>query len=178
MGIRRAKIADIQNRGVRRHGEIIRLLEKEHGIETSPATLTRDLKALDEDYRESAKSAIEKERGVSLMRAEAMIRRLNDKLERIDTARRRAEDGEEGAKNYEIESDLPTIRLLKEWEERRSKLLGLDMPTKIAQTDPTGEKEYTGGIPQSFKDRHLSPARDQEEIVVEAEHEPVKEIEG
>jgi hypothetical protein len=47
---------------------------------------------------------------------------------------------------------------LKELEERRSKLLGLDMPTKHAATDPTGQQEY-GKIPDEFKLRALREGR-------------------
>jgi hypothetical protein len=45
-------------------------------------------------------------------------------------------------------------------------MLGLDMPSKIAHTDPSGTKEYTG-IPESFKERFLG----------HVEHEVVEEIE-
>ncbi len=46
---------------------------------------------------------------------------------------------------------IQAVRLLKEIEERRAKLLGLDMPIKTAPTDPTGQREYTG-IPRRRSD--------------------------
>ena len=44
---------------------------------------------------------------------------------------------------------IQAIRL-EELDERRAKVLGLDMPTKHAATDPSGQREYTG-IPDEFK---------------------------
>lgn len=50
-------------------------------------------------------------------------------------------------------------------EERRAKLLRLDMPTKHAATDPSGRREYTG-IPEEFKRRALASHKRQEEAAV------------
>jgi hypothetical protein len=174
MDDRRMAISELIRQGIRNQNEIVRRLAADHGIETSAPTVSRDLKAMEEVYKESARGAIEKERGIALMRCEGMIARLHEKLQRYD----RAIENED-AKAHELESDLPTIRLLKEWEERRSKLLGLDMPSKIAHTDPSGEEEYSG-IPKSFKERffrlHGRPQEEEpEEIVVD--HEPVRELE-
>lgn len=137
---RRMKIAKLIDSGVRTQVEIADRL----GV--SKATISRDMAAMEQVYKEVAASAIEKERGISLLRLEGMIRRLYEKLERMDVARE-ADD-----EDREPESDLPTIRLIKELEERKSKLLGLDKPAKIAHTDPSGEKEATG-IPEDFKRR-------------------------
>lgn len=43
--------------------------------------------------------------------------------------------------------DLKAIDRAIKISERRSRLLGLDAPTKIAPTDPTGEEQYDNNIP-------------------------------
>jgi hypothetical protein len=67
------------------------------------------------------------------------------------------------------------LRLLKELEERRAKLLGLDMPTKHASTDPTGQREY-GGIPPELKRQLLMESRRKREAEASpsVDHEPVR----
>jgi hypothetical protein len=60
---------------------------------------------------------------------------------------------------------IQALRLLTEIEERRSKLLGLDMPTKHASTDPTGQKE--------FKKRILEQRRREAEKATIVDHEPL-----
>ena len=42
--------------------------------------------------------------------------------------------------------DLAAVDRLCRLSERRSKLLGLDLPVKVAPTDPTGTREYGEGI--------------------------------
>jgi hypothetical protein len=67
------------------------------------------------------------------------------------------------------------------WLKRRSRvrapsvtlLLGLDMPTKHASTDPTGQKEYKGGIPEEFKKRILEQRRREAEEATVVDHEPL-----
>lgn len=52
------------------------------------------------------------------------------------------ENGER--KTYRLQDQTPLLQAIDrvvKVSERRSRLLGLDMPTKVAATDPTGEKE-------------------------------------
>ena len=42
--------------------------------------------------------------------------------------------------------NFKTVEILLKIQDRRAKLLGLDMPQKTALTDPSGEKEFTGLI--------------------------------
>lgn len=175
---RRVKVAEYLQAGVRNQREISRRLKEDHDISASPPTISRDMKAMHEVYEKVAAGAIDRERGIALMRCEENIERLYQRLDRLDDSRKRAEESDE---NFYEESELPTLRLIKEWEERKSKLLGLDRPSKIAHTDPTGENEYTG-IPESFRKKFLSSlgSRHQQEEeegeIVEAE--VVQEIEG
>lgn len=159
---RRRLVAEYMLAGVRTHRDIIQRLKDDHNIEVSEATMTRDVKALKEIYRETATEAIDEERGITLMRLEGYVERVVNRLHRLDKLRAESDVDE----TMLADDEKATIRLAKELEESRRKMLGLDMPSKIAHTDPTGTKEYTG-IPESFKDRFFG----------EVEHEPIQEIE-
>lgn len=77
------------------------------------------------------------------------LRRME--LERLDALHgvlwAQAQDGDQGAVD----------RLLRVME-RRARLLGLDAPTKIAPTDPTGQEEYGNDIKQQLISRFASIA--------------------
>jgi hypothetical protein len=47
------------------------------------------------------------------------------------------------------------------------------MPTKHASTDPTGQGEYKGGIPEEFKKRILEQRRREAEEATVVDHEPL-----
>lgn len=169
---RRMLVAEYTQKGVRNHAEIARRLLLEHGISVDRTTVSRDKKALEQVYREVAAAAIETERGITARRFEMLQERNFKKLEEYDRKKAEAEaNGEE----FEY-SDLPTIRMIKEIEESRRKMLGLDKPSKIAHTNPEGDEEYKGGIPKSFWDRLAPPDGGDEGEIVDAEIIP--EIEG
>lgn len=130
---RRHRLAQLINEGVRPQRELAEIL----GV--SDRTVRNDLVALDKEYTEMGASVVgkmrDRERTVSLMRLERYIQKLQSDI-------------------YDPDKNIQTIRLLKELEERRAKLLGLDAPTRIAPTDPTGEDEYSG-IPEAAKRRML-----------------------
>lgn len=86
---------------------------------TAYKTVQTALQEIRDNYRETATEVM----GVELARLDALTVMLWKK----------AAGGEPAA----------TDRILRIME-RRAKLLGLDAPTKIAPTDPTGESEYAG----------------------------------
>ncbi len=148
---RRNKIARYIEMGERNQQRIKENLARD-GYTVSSATITRDVQALQADYAADSKAKIENEKGISLRRIERYIRNLQPKVQ---------------------EGDTKSIRLAKELEETRAKLLGLYMPAKIAHTNPEGDKEFSG-IPDSFKQQYLG--KKEEEIIVDAE--VIQEIEG
>lgn len=163
---RRTEVELLRIQGVTSTRAIARELAQK-GINVSHATVHGDIQAIDAQYREANRDAIERERGCAQARLDSLIARCMSKLKSMDEAR------EQGVMEYEL-PDLQTIRLIKELEERKAKLLGLDRPSKIAHTDPSGEKEYTG-IPESFKRRFLSGNKEEEEVI---DAEIIPEIEG
>ena len=153
MAQRRKKIARYIEMGERNQTRIKEALEND-GIEVSAATITRDIKTLNEDFVKSSRSSIEAEKGLSLRRLEKMLQELQAPMKRKEPW---------------------SFREARAIERDRAKLLGLDMPAKIAHTDPSGEKEYTG-IPEDLKRKMLQEA--EEEIIVDAEVIPELESAG
>jgi hypothetical protein len=150
---RRHELSQLVSQGIRRHAELAERL----GV--SERTVQRDLAELERVYTErGANQMVEiqnRERMISWQRIEDAIQDLRPMIENQRTR-------------------IQALRLLKELEERRAKLLGLDMPTKHAATDPTGQREYTG-IPNELRRDLLMASRQkrQEETVV-VDHEPVR----
>ena len=126
---RRDELSRLVSAGVRRHRDLAERL----GV--SERTVRRDLEELERVYTERGADVImdiqNRERMVSWQRLEDAIQELQPMIRNPKTP-------------------IQALRLLKELEERRAKLLGLDMPTKHAATDPSGEREYTG-IPLEAK---------------------------
>jgi DNA-binding transcriptional regulator YhcF (GntR family) len=150
---RRNELSQLVSRGLRRH----RNLAERLGV--SERTVQRDLAELERIYTErGADQMVEiqnRERMISWQRIEDAIRDLQTMIENDRTR-------------------IQALRLLKKLEERRSKLLGLDMPTKHAATDPTGQTEY-GGIPTELKRELLLAARRKREAeeAPTVAHEPM-----
>ncbi len=123
VALRREELSRLVSKGVRRPSELAERL----GVSTR--TVRRDLEEVQRAASERGADLIadiqNRERLVSFERLEDAVQQLQPM---IDNPRTR----------------IQALRLLKELEERRSKLLGLDMPTKHAATDPTGQREYTG----------------------------------
>ena len=134
---RRHELSRLVSQGVRRHADLAEAL----GV--SERTVQRDLAELERVYTQSGADRMaeiqNRERMVAWQRIEDAILDLRPMIEDKKTR-------------------IQGLRLLKELEERRSKLLDLDMPTKHATTDPTGQKEYTG-IPPEMKRELLLHAR-------------------
>lgn len=144
---RRRKLAELILQGVRGQKELANRL----GV--TDRTIRNDIAALEEEYNRLGADVVGRmrnhERAVSLMRLERAIQELEPDM-------------------TNPEKRIPAIRLLKELEERRAKLLGLDMPAKVAPTDPSGGREYTG-IPPEVKRRILGHAQAQQANTVEHE---------
>ena len=102
--------------------------------------------ALEQDWQEFARDTVDRERGITLARLERYVTIVNGKLANARTV------DDEGRVH---DQTLPALRMAKELEETRARMLGLNMPSKIAHTDPSGKKEYTG-IPDDFKRRYFS----------------------
>lgn len=147
---RRFELSRLVSQGVRRHAELAERL----GV--SERTVRRDLEEMERDYSERGVDAM-----VAVQNRERMVswQRLEDAVQELQPMIRDPKTRVQG------------IRLLKEIEERRAKLLGLDMPTKTAPTDPTGQREYTG-IPPRAKARIFGTIRTADTPIVD--HEPLR----
>jgi AcrR family transcriptional regulator len=117
----------------------------------SRRTVYNDFDHLEAEWNRLGASVVGKmrdaQRGVNFLRLERAIALIEPDL-------------------HDRERRIPAARLLKELIERQAKLCGLDMPTKSALTDPTGEREYAG-IPESFKQRMIEAEVIDAEIVSE-----------
>ncbi len=152
---RRHELSQLISQGVRRHKDLAERL----GV--SERTVRNDLEALERELSETSAERIvamqDRERVVVWQTIEDAIQELQPLIKNPRTR-------------------IQAIRLLKELLERKSRLLGLDMPTKHAATDPTGKKEYKG-IPDELKRRALE--RQRERAAEEAQtvpHHPVRPL--
>ncbi len=100
---RRMKVASYRLGGVRDQ----RLIAKE--LNTSPATINRDFKALNAEWAERARAMIDEEKGVDLDRTDRLIAAMWTK----------ARNGDERA-----------AKMVLELMQHRAKLLGLNAPEK------------------------------------------------
>lgn len=158
---RQARVAEARLEGYRSTREIAARLKAKYGIEVHHSTIALDIKKIAEDLDANTRETAERERDLSLARNADLIKRLYAELDKLDRAEA------DGAEPWEVASKLPIIRQLRELDESRRKILGIDAPAKHARTDPTGTREAYTGIPQSFKDKYLRPAEDAE--VIDAE---------
>jgi hypothetical protein len=151
---RRHELSQLVSQGIRRHADLAERL----GV--SERTVQRDLAELERVYTERGADQMaeiqDRERMISWQRIEDGIQALQPMIENPRTR-------------------IQALRLLKELEERRAKLLGLDMPTKHAATDPTGQRE-SGGIPVELKRELLLNARRMREAEESptVDHEPIR----
>src|SRR5215211_2916782 len=148
---RRYELSQLVSQGVRRHADLAERL----GV--SERTVQRDLAELERVYTERGADQMaeipNRERMIAWQRIEDAINELQPMIENPRTR-------------------IQAIRLLKELEERRAKLLGLDMPTKHAATDPTGQKQ-SNGITDEMRHRLLERRRKRLEEATVVDHEPV-----
>ncbi len=108
---RRAKVAALRRDGVRNQRAIAQKLN------LSLATVNRDCKALDEEYRAQARAAVEVEKGLDLARIEELIG---------------------AAMPDALQGRVPHIRVVNELLARRAAILGYDAPVKT-QVQHDGE---------------------------------------
>lgn len=143
----------------------------DQGIEASVGTIHNDLQALDAEYQEINRDFVEKERRLAVQRIEEQIQRQHQNLRRIDEARL------SGEPEYTL-NDTSVSRLIMDLERSKAKLLGLDKPSKIAHTDPTGEREAQGGEDRvSFLERWIQRQREMQAKAEEAEKEEIIDAE-
>jgi hypothetical protein len=115
------------------------------------------------DVKESLRKAVEENKLDTNQYRELLLMRLDSAL-KADKFQSQIEKG-----------NLLAIDRLIKLTERYAKLLGADAPTKVAQTDPTGEKEASGLSDQERADRIREILRRAEERKVEAEIEQLLE---
>lgn len=156
---RRERVAEAMTEGFSSSRQIAKRLSEKHGVEVSHTTVAKDVRAIESDWQVRAGDRVERQRAKSNERFESMIRFAHEKL--LDAV----SVDSEGRK---YDQSLPWARFITETEEKRVRLLGAAMPSKIAHTDPTGEKEYTG-IPDNFKRRFFSRELLEKEDIVDAE---------
>lgn len=115
---RRNKVLELRMKGL-----TIRQIAEEAEVKVSPAQVHRDLERSMSELRKLELQEADELRTIELLRLEALQKAL------WDTA---------------MGGDVGAVDRLIRLSERRSKLLGLDAPTKVAPTSPDGETEYQG----------------------------------
>jgi hypothetical protein len=101
-------------------------------LEVDPSTVSRDLKAIRAAWKASAVRDFDEAKG--------------RELDRIDLLERTYWQAWLDSRE-EHQTTTPAFLAGVQWcIDRRCKLLGLDAPTKVAPTDPSGQKEYGGGL--------------------------------
>lgn len=144
---RRLKIAELIVQGTRKPQQLAEIC----GV--SIGTIKNDLKIIEQEMTEQAIDLVsqvrDRERMVEWMHLEDLRESLMKDVHAYDD---RNED-------YPLsqEDKHRAIGRLMNVAERKAKLLGLDMPSKTALTDPTGEHEYKG-IPKNVKKKFLGTA--------------------
>ena len=118
-------------------------------------TISNDLKAIQAEWLESTIVDFDKARARELAKIDDLEREYwcgwqeSTKDREIDIEESQA-GGKHGSLDktvHKVEGQVGDPRFLQGVQsciDRRCKLLGLDAPTKVAPTDPTGSKEYTG----------------------------------
>jgi hypothetical protein len=147
----RQRIADL-----RLQGHTIAQIVK--ATRLSESTVHRELRALADEWRESAADSINEHRVRELARLEIIERdawaewdrsRKNYAKEVTERLKGAGEKGdfETGPKVVRRETggrigEAKFLQIILNAQDARRKLLGLDAPTKMAPTDPNGEKAY------------------------------------
>jgi len=131
-------------------GRIQADIAKETGL--SQATVSRDIKALQRDWLKSALIDFDKAKARELSKIDNLERIYRKAWERScedaeTTTQKMVGDPKTGRKEMSktAKGQVGDPRFLQgiQWcIDRRCKILGVDAPTKIAPTDPTGTKEY------------------------------------
>lgn len=136
-------------------------------VGVSTATVKRELRDLQAEWRANAADSIEVHRDRELRRLELIEREAFSEWERSkkDYTKSVTEDveikaGEGGSvpgtkHKHETGGRIGDPRLLEiaiRAQDARRKMLGLDAPTKVAPTDPSGDKPYQ---PEKMTDKEL-----------------------
>lgn len=127
----------------------------------SKSTVHRELRSLAADWRAAAADSIDEHRQLELARLEVIEReawieweRSREDYSKEISERMKIPGKSEGDLGLETEpkvikretgdriGDARFLQILLNAGGRRAKLLGLDAPTKVAPTDPTGKKSY------------------------------------
>lgn len=115
-----------------------------------------DLKAIQEAWQKASLIDFNAAKGRELAKVDELERTYwqawdESKQEKTQTSTKKKQTGKgedaktEAAIKREKRDGNPAFLAGVQWcIERRCKLLGIDAPTKIAPTDPSGEKEYAG----------------------------------
>ncbi len=143
--IRRKQVANLYLQGGLLHHQIAEKL----GV--SRPTITMDLKAIMDQWRAEARADIGEVTGrelakLDIMEAEAWAAWERSKNEAVSTTKEKIVGDKQSTKASERregrDGDPRYMTIIIGCMERRAKLLGLDAPTKIAQTDPNGDPAH------------------------------------
>ena len=107
---------------LRKRGKSYAEIRRETGY--SKTRISQILNAHVDDYAQRHKDELDELRNLENARLDAYLMKVHDKA---------------------MDGDLFAIDRALKIMDRRAKLLGLDAPSKIAPTDPSGEGEYQGG---------------------------------
>ncbi len=148
--LRRARVMELRCKG-KSLQQITDLWNKDHPDETvSRATIARDV-------QESLRVAVEENKLNTAQYRELLLARLDQAI---------------SSDKFQAQIDRGNVlaidRLIK-ITERYAKLVGADAPTKVAQTDPTGEKEAQGLSDEERAARIAELLKRAEERRIEAE---------
>lgn len=149
----RQRIAELRLKGTT-IAEIVRSLR------LSESTVHREIRSLNAEWKASAAASIDEHRARELRKLELVEQAAWKEYERSrkDYTKKTAEDVEIKGRDGEGPTVLPgtkhkvetggrlgdprLLQIALNAGEARRKILGLDAPTKVAPTDPTGEKPY------------------------------------
>jgi transposase len=155
---RRLKIVELIVEGTRKPRVIAEI------VGVSIDTVSNDLKVLEKEMTEQAMDLVsqvrDRERMVEWMHLEELR----------ETLMKDVRDNDSREIPLSMEDKHRAVGRLLNVSERKAKLLGLDMPSKTALTDPSGENEYKG-IPKDVKNKFLgtTTATDEDGTETEAE---------
>lgn len=145
------RVADLYSRGFSQSA-----IAQEIGV--SQQQVSYDLKTIHERWRESGIRNLDEAKERELRRLDAVEQEAWDAWRRSQQEQQTTEaevkpgkgDGERTNRTKLIKrtsyGDARFLSVVRDCIARRCQILGLDAPKKVAPTDPTGEKEYTGPI--------------------------------
>jgi hypothetical protein len=125
----------------------------------SKSTVHRELRSLAAEWRAAAVESIDAHRHLELARLEIIERQAwleweRSKIDYVKEVTERVKATNSDGEEFETEPKLVKretggrlgdprfLQTILNAQDARRKLLGLDQPTKVAPTDPTGEKPY------------------------------------